>query len=474
MTARILAVAGLIAADRVAGTWGVAARRPVHEVAYRNRLRFGARLSSYSAGEGKGALEYLLERSPEPAAFRPDATYLITGGLGGLGLLFARWMVDRGARCLILMGRTAPSESAREALSALEKAGARLTVAKGDISRRADVERILDSAEKELPPLRGVLHCAGVLEDGVLLNQDWGRFEKVFEPKVFGTFNLHVLTQDMPLDFFVLFSSVASLLGLAGQGNHAAANAFMDSLAAYRRSRGLAAISINWGPWSGVGAATKGGVIDRVRSQGMEVISPERGLRIFERVLLEAPPQVAVGYVHWERFLAQSVMGAFPPMFSGMLQGSPKRDERFEPELSPEQDFGKRLAEAPKGRRRSLLLAHIVDQVRNGLRLDTGKPIDPQQPLSELGLDSLLAIELRNRIGLSLALKRSLPATLLFDYPTIDAITDYLAKEVLSVETTKSAETMENDVLLNKIELLSDEEAEALLIAEMSTEGQEN
>jgi hypothetical protein len=368
------------------------------------------------------------------------------------------------------MGRSAPSQSARKALAALEKAGARLTIAQGDVSSQRDIVRILDNSKGGVPPLRGILHCAGVLEDGILLNQDWDRFEKVFAPKVFGSFNLHALTQNIQLDFFVLFSSVASLLGLAGQGNHAAANAFMDSLAVYRRSKGLPAISINWGPWSEVGAAVKENVIERIRSQGLEVISPRKGLQIFEQVLQEAPPQVAVVRMHWEKFLGASVAGSVPSIFLDVFRGSLPREGHNENELLPKADFGIQLAEAPKGRRRSLLLAHVTDLVHNTLRLDVGKPVDSQQPLSELGLDSLLAVELRNHLGLSLGLNYTLPATLLYDYPTLDAVTNYLAEEVLSIDTPKIPEREEEkDKLLNEIELLSDAEAEALLLDEIST-----
>ncbi len=447
------------------------------QVAYRERVRYVVRLASCLPNGVQESQAQPNKESFQSVGFSSEATYLITGGLGGLGSLFADWMVDRGARHLVLMGRNAPSQSAQETLKALKKKGAKSTLARGDVSRLEDIAQVLDSIRESLPPMRGILHCAGVLEDGILINQDWDRFEKVFGPKVLGGFNLHTLTQNMQLDFFVMFSSVASLLGSVGQGNYAAANAFLDF---FRQFPPLERFT---GNQHQLGPLVRGGYCHKRKrhreglgSQGMEAISPGKGLQIFERILQEGPTQVAVGRMHWEKFLGTSVTSAVPPMLSDIFQDSLQRKEKIESGLSPKTDFRKQLAEAPRGRRHGLLLAHVTEQARNGLRLDAGKPIDSQQPLSELGLDSLLAIEIRNRIGLSLGLNRSLPATLLFDYPTLEAITNYLAKEVLSIDLSKSPARGEEDEdnLLKEIELLSDAEAEALLIAEMSTETEGN
>ena len=220
---------------------------------------------------------------------RPDATYLITGGLAGLGLLVARWLVERGARHLVLMGRRAPAEAARTAIREMEAHGAQVVVAQGDVAREADVQGVLAQIAGGQPPLRGIIHAAGVLDDGVLLQQTWERFAKVLAPKVEGAWNLHRLTQTAPLDFFVLFSSAAALLGSPGQANHAAANAFLDALAHHRRALGLPAVSINWGVWSGWGVAADRGVGARAAVQGMGSFTPEEGLHVLERVLGGGP-----------------------------------------------------------------------------------------------------------------------------------------------------------------------------------------
>ena len=406
--------------------------------------------------------------------FRPDASYLLTGGLGGLGLLVARWMVERGARHLVLVGRRPPSDGARESIAALEKRGAHIAVVQGDVSREADIERILAAIAAAGPPLRGILHGAGALDDGVIVQQTWERFATVFEAKVDGAWLLHDRTHTLPLDFFVLFSSIASMLGSAGQMNHAGANAFMDALAHHRRAAGLPALSINWGPWAEVGAAADRNVIARLRSQGIAPISPPAGLEALERLMLEAAVQVGVVNVDWPKYVEH--LPSVPPMLVDLARVAPIRDAaaavRDEAPAASEPDLRERLARLPAGNRKEPLLAAIREQVARGLGLDAAEPLDDRQPLSELGLDSLLAVELRTLIARRLGLERGLPATTLFDYPTIDALTDYLLVDVLRLGTVveiPAAEARAGDEALSTaaVAAMSDEEAELLLLKEL-------
>ena len=226
--------------------------------------------------------------------FRPDASYLVTGGFGALGLLTSRWMVEHGARCLALAGRNDPSGEARRAMAELERLGAQVLALRCDVSSKSDVEKLLAETGRTMPPLSGVFHCAGLLEDGVLIRQDWDRFARVMAPKVAGTWNLHALTRDLPLEFFVLFSSSASVSGSPGQGNHATANAFMDSLAHYRRAQGLPALSVNWGPWSEIGAAAHGDRGRRLASRGIGSFTPTEGLRALQQLIKQDYTQTAV------------------------------------------------------------------------------------------------------------------------------------------------------------------------------------
>jgi acyl transferase domain-containing protein/NADPH:quinone reductase-like Zn-dependent oxidoreductase/SAM-dependent methyltransferase/acyl carrier protein len=402
--------------------------------------------------------------------FRANASYLITGGTGGLGLAVAKWMTARGARHFVLMGRTGASADALAQIHEIEKLGASIKVAQGDVSKRADVQALVDQITCGQAPLRGIIHAAGTLDDGVLLQQSWKRFEHVLGAKMSGAWNLHVATAGVPLDFFVLFSSAASILGSAGQSNHAAANAFLDALAFTRRHSGLPALSINWGPWSEIGAAaTVPAILERVRLQGMEGISPDEGLRVFGALLRSNEVQVGVLPVEWDRFVVP-FGDHVSPYFSIVLGTQRRATELGEPVKAPKKEtLVARALAAPAAERRPMLVAHIRDQVRRALGFDAQYVIDDRESLNNIGVDSLMAVELRNILGASLSMKRSLPATLLFDYPTIDTLADYLLG-VLGLASKQPASPAKNEdhaALAAEIAQLSDAEAELRLLQEL-------
>ena len=229
--------AGLIALELETG-------RCEDQVAYRDGERYVARL------------RHGVRQAPaQSMALRADRTYLVTGGTGGMGLKVARWLVEKGARQLVLTGRSGAARVPMEDVAAIEASGIRVSVRAADAANELQMRTLFAELESEMPPLAGVIHVAGIFDDRVLMGHDWARFEKVLAPKVRGGWNLHELTKDLPLDFFVLFSSGASFLAPVGLGNYAAGNAFLDGLAHYRRSLGLPAVSIDWGPWEKVGMA---------------------------------------------------------------------------------------------------------------------------------------------------------------------------------------------------------------------------
>jgi malonyl CoA-acyl carrier protein transacylase len=391
------------------------------QLAFRDNILYTARLAHYRSVSGN-----------ETITFRKDGTYLITGGLGGLGLLVAQWMVEQGANHLVLAGRSESNQAVNDQLRQLEQAGAQITVAQADVTDAKQLAGMLAEIEQSLPPLRGIVHAAGVLDDGVLLQQNWERFASVMAPKVEGAWNLHTLTQNLSIDFFVMFSSTASLLGSPGQANHAAANAFLDALAYFRRSRGMAGLSINWGAWSEVGAAARRQVSEQWRMRGIETMAPVQGLEVLKQLFSQSAVQVGVAPINWQQFLKKS---AFSPFFADFAPVSGQPQEQ-------QVEFVQRLAQTSVSDRRTYLVAYVCSQVAKILGFNPSTPIDIKQRFFNLGMDSLTSIELRN--GLQTNLGCSLPSTLVFDYPTVEALVDYLVREVLSIEFSSLSTNVES------------------------------
>jgi acyl transferase domain-containing protein/NADPH:quinone reductase-like Zn-dependent oxidoreductase/NAD(P)-dependent dehydrogenase (short-subunit alcohol dehydrogenase family)/acyl carrier protein/ubiquinone/menaquinone biosynthesis C-methylase UbiE len=400
---------------------------------------------------------------------RPDGTYLITGGLAGLGLRVAEWLVEQGARHLVLVARSLPSGEAAAAIAAMERAGAQVATASCDVSRRVDLTRLVESIRSSSPPLRGVIHSAGVLEDGAILHQDWGRFATVLGPKVGGAWLLHELTRNDPLDVFVLFSSASAVLGSPGQSNHAAANAFLDALAHHRRALGLPALSINWGVWEEIGAAARRRVGGRMKEHGIGSFSAEAGIQALAYLWRHQPIQAVVSPIDWARYSQTFVTsGGPPPFFSEMLPAANAEADR-----PSDDDLAAALRQARPADRMKLLHGHVRDQVVRVLGMGSSCELDPHQGLGELGVDSLMSIELKNRLQASCG--APLPATLAYDYPTVASLVDYLAREVLRLEPAsppgrasgRGVPRHEEPQVLSELEGLSNAEAEAMLLLEL-------
>jgi acyl transferase domain-containing protein/NADPH:quinone reductase-like Zn-dependent oxidoreductase/NAD(P)-dependent dehydrogenase (short-subunit alcohol dehydrogenase family)/SAM-dependent methyltransferase/acyl carrier protein len=397
---------------------------------------------------------------------RRDASYLVTGGLSGLGLQVARWLAEGGAGRLVLIGRRGVTPESASMLDALRSLGAEIVTEAIDVTDEAALSALLKRQRAEGPPLRGVWHCAGVLDDAALTQQNDGRYARVFGPKVRGTALLDALTRGDPLDCFVLFSSVAAVLGSQGQSNHSAANAFLDSMAHHRASRGLPALSINWGSWSEVGAAANRRTIGRSAAQGLAAVTPEQGLSAMKTLLDRDVVQAAVIPIDWARYLAQLAPTGVPTFLTNVAEGARASSSTAAavPRATAASDLRERLAEVPEARRRTLVANFVRERALDALGIDRSKSVDPRTPLGDLGLDSLLAVELRNT--LSTAIGQPLSVTLLFDYPTLDALTDYLL-EVLEPEKSRdvapAASVDPGTSLVGSIEGLSDAEVDRMI-----------
>lgn len=334
----------------------------------------------------------------ETLRLRPDGTYLITGGLGGLGLSVAQQMIARGAKHLVLVGRTPGSSAARSAVETMREQ-AEVVVEQADVSCREEVRSILTRIHQRMPPLSGVVHAAGLLDDGILLHMDRCRFDHVMAPKVKGAWNLHSLTQDAPLDFFVLFSSAAALLGSAGQGNYSAANAFLDCLAHYRKSQGLPALSINWGPWAEVGLAAEGERGERLAQRGLGSLTRLEGVEVFEQLLHGyRRPQVAVMDFDFEQWHRRNPAASGSPVVAEVAEHPdanwPTTDK---PGASLTRDRLLAVDGAERGTRLEAYLKTVLGRAI-GFAPSHLNRLDVNQPIHRFGLDSLMALEMKTLI----------------------------------------------------------------------------
>lgn len=314
-----------------------------------------------------------------------------------------------------------------------------------------------------MPPLRGIIHAAGVLADGVLVQQNWERFSHVMAPKVSGAWYLHTLTLHQPLDFFVLFSSAAALLGSQGQANHAAANAFLDALAHYRRAQGLAGLSINWGAWSEIGAAANQKVSERVKMKGMESITPQQGLQALAQLLSQASIQVGVVPIKWPAFLQQLPPDSQPPFLSELIREEQQSMSSQQSATLPAECLHQLNLASSDEERMIHLTTYLQTQVANALRLNT---VDVQQPLNNIGVDSLMAVELRNKVrkelGVDVPIVKFMEGSSVVDLAT--QVSLQLTETELETQNMDTGINLENpeDMLAN-LDQLSDEEVDALL-----------
>ncbi|WP_073729995.1 type I polyketide synthase [Streptomyces sp. CB02414] len=360
---------------------------------------------------GTGTLPVRPEDVP---VVRPDGSYLVTGGLGGLGLLVARRLAERGAAAVVLTSRGAPTAATRRALYALTADfGTRVEVVRGDLAEPGVAESVVRAALATGHPLRGVVHAAAVVEDATVANLSPALLEKVWRPKATGAWLLHLATAGQHLDWWVTFSSAASLLGNPGQGAYAAANAWLDEFTSWRRAQGLPATCVNWGPWAEVGRGT--GMADR----GYTMIEPAEGIAAMERILSHDRDRTAYTPVDLTRWLESYPATARTAFFAELAAAAGGTDTTGARSAVLEA----LVATDDPQQRAQVLQPEVVDHIAAVLRLGTDR-FDADTSLVTLGLDSLMAIALRNRLQRELAL--DIPTTVMWTHPTASALTRYL------------------------------------------------
>lgn len=387
---------------------------------------------------GKNVLSFNVQPIPigpcteDGHLFRSAASYLITGGTSGFGLEVGKWMASQGARHLVLMSRSGPRDQPdREAIEDLRKQGINVVDARGDVSQIDDVERVLQQVADQLPPLIGVIHGAMVLDDEFLLKLNERRFSEVLAPKVLGAWNLHLATRHLPLEHFICFSSFAAVIGSAKQASYSAANAFLDQLAHYRHAQGLPALTYNWTALSGAGFVARNAktaeYLDRL---GMKSLSMEEAFRVMRSTLLRDPVQIAAGRADWEAFARLSPFIAQSNTFAA-LRGTRGSDTGG--------SIGPRILAARVEDRAPLVEAFVAEQVAGVFSIEPAK-VDRDAPLSSLGLDSLLAVDLVNRIESEVG--ASLPMGNILSGANVKTLSQKLLHKLSeSVTRDESAET---------------------------------
>jgi len=419
-----------------------------------------------------------------PLQLRTDGSYLITGGLGDLGLLVAHWMVEQGAKRLILLGRKRlpdrtiwnqikkGSRLANQvaAIRELESLGASVYLASVDVANEAQLNSFMQAFHRSgWPPIRGVVHAAGLVQDRTLLQLDTAALNQVLQPKVLGGWLLHRLLENAPIDFFVLFSSVSSLLAQPGQGNYAAANAFLDALAHYRRIQGQPALSINWGIWAELGFATTPGgkrLAQHLARLGIGSLEPKQGLEVLGRLLRQDSVQVAVMPVNWSKLRDFYPASRKLPLLSYLLQ----EEVDFLAEAGNQKGKGRVtrdvLLAAEPSECQQLLESYLGEQVARVLGLATSQ-LDLQQPLNNLGLDSLMAVELKNLIesdlGVAVSVTNFLQGSSVAQLATqmLEQLTT--AASILEVELALPATQSQSEQKDNQLNVFTQEDTEQLL-----------
>jgi short-subunit dehydrogenase/acyl carrier protein len=371
----------------------------------------------------------IVVQMPSPLQPRADRSYLITGGLGAIGLHTASYLAQLGAGDIVLTSRRAPDADAQRVIDDItERYKSRIHVFTADVGEESEVEKLLQRIRAELPPLAGVAHLAGVLDDALLGQQSVERFRTTLAAKAFGACHLDRLTKDDELDFFIVSSSVSALFGSPGQANYATANALLDGLIAQRRAQGLPATGVNFGPWAQGGMASSEAASANIGAQGLIPLEPSAALSALAEVIANGTGQATVIKANWQR--AAKVLGSSrPPILDLVLPSAVG-------EVTGDSELLKQLQEIPVPQRAGFVTEFLQREVQNFLRL--AQPPAATSRFLDLGTDSLMAIELRNRLLSQFGGAFTINATAVFDYPSIEGLAEHLVSQLPDAESTES------------------------------------
>lgn len=392
---------------------------PEDRLAIRGKRHYGARL------------ERRLDLEKAEVVLRRDGTYLVTGGLGALGMILAGFLAEHGAGTIALVGRRAPNEDARERIARLESRGVRVRTFQADVAEESELAAVLNEIGGAAA-LRGIFHAAGAAHFALLAESDPERMNDVLRPKLMGAWNLHRLTQGYDLDYWVMYSSIAASCGQPGQGIYAAANAYLDGLAVLRQASGLPAMSIEWGVWKNLGMVRTSGASRGVvawAEQGMSALNSWDAIDGLQRLMAHPVPVAFVAPVDWNRF-ARSIAGQVLPAYSGLIEGTAAVPRE-------ESGFRKTLSSHAKQERIPALQSFLKTIVAAVLKTQAAK-IDPAQPFGSLGMDSLMAVEFASRTTDSLGIR--VPVTAAFNFPTLELFTREVLRRIdAEAESTEAA-----------------------------------
>ncbi|MEW6994407.1 SDR family NAD(P)-dependent oxidoreductase [Colwelliaceae bacterium MEBiC 14330] len=410
----------------------------------------------------------------ESRLFDANKSYLVAGGLGAIGIGLVNFLINHGAQNIVITTRNKTSQSAEQQLNEWQSTGVRVEVWQCDVTQHEEVVELCRTIETDVAPLDGIFNCAGVLNDGLISNQSWQGFQIPLTAKIQSSWCLHEVSKNLSLNWFVLFSSAASVFGSAGQASYACANSFLDGLAEYRRHIGLSGLSINWGPWAGNGMAAASEVVNNLgRTNGLNMLDPDNAFLTMAAIARHQKLQsgsnanFTVIDIEWDKFTGSIKNQLASTFFSPVAILSNQATENDGMALDIE-TYKREIKSISSEHRFTYTLDKMTALANELMAQDIDSYIDPAEPLQTLGFDSLMALELRNVI--SKLLDKSLPATLLFDLPTLREVSEFMIQEIFGDEienlakVTTPEESIETEI---SIDDLSDSDLAKLLEEEL-------